>query len=72
MGRADPPAFLHHPLVLKPSGEKLSKANRDTGLTELRQAGVSPEVLLGEAAFRGGLLEDARQLEVAELPGLFR
>jgi len=71
MGRADQPIFLHHPLVLKPSGEKLSKANQDTGLAELRQAGVSPEMLLGEAAFRGGLLEEARPLEVEELPGLF-
>lgn len=71
IGRPDPPTFLHHPLVLKPSGEKLSKANRDTGLAELRQAGVSPETLLGEAAFRGGLLEEARPLEVEELPGLF-
>ena len=71
MGRVDQPIFLHHPLVLKPSGEKLSKANQDTGLAELRQAGVSPETLLGEAAFRGGLLEEARPLEVEELPGLF-
>ena len=71
IGRPDPPTYLHHPLVLKPSGEKLSKANRDTGLAELRRAGVSPETLLGEAAFRGGLLEEARSLEVEELPGLF-
>jgi glutamyl-tRNA synthetase/glutamyl-Q tRNA(Asp) synthetase len=71
IGRPDQITFLHHPLVLKPSGEKLSKANRDTGLAELRQAGVTPETLLGEAAFRGGLLEEARPLEVAELPGLF-
>jgi len=71
IGRPDPPAFLHHPLVLRPSGEKLSKANRDTGLAELRQAGVSPEMLLGEAAFRGGLLQESRPLEVVELPDLF-
>ncbi len=71
IGRPDPPTFLHHPLVLKPSGEKLSKANKDTGLADLRQAGITPETLLGEAAFRGGLLAEARPLEVAELPGLF-
>ena len=71
IGRPDPPTYLHHPLVLKPSGEKLSKANQDTGLADLRQAGATPETLLGEAAFRGGLLAEARPLEVAELPGLF-
>ena len=71
IGRPDPPTFLHHPLVLKPSGEKLSKANQDTGLAELRQAGVSPEVLLGEAAFRGGLLKESRPLNPVELPDLF-
>ena len=39
LGRPAPPVFLHHPLILKPSGEKLSKANRDTGLGELRARG---------------------------------
>ncbi len=71
IGRPDLTTFLHHPLVLKPSGEKLSKANQDTGLAELRQAGVSPEMLLGEAAFRGGLLKESRPLNVVELPDLF-
>lgn len=70
LGRKHPPAFYHHPLVLKPSGEKLSKANKDTGLAELRQAGAKPEDLLGEAAFRGGLLPEPRPLRVNELPDL--
>ena len=70
LGRPAPPVFLHHPLILKPSGEKLSKANKDTGLRELR-GGWSAERVLGEAAFRGGLLPQARRLEVGQLAGLF-
>ena len=71
LGRPAPPVFLHHPLILKPSGEKLSKANRDTGLGELRARGWSPDRVLGEAAARGGLLPQARRLAADELARLF-
>ncbi len=40
-------------------------------MAQLRAAGVSAEELLGEAALRGGLLNEARPLEVEELPRLF-
>jgi glutamyl-tRNA synthetase/glutamyl-Q tRNA(Asp) synthetase len=65
------PIYLHHRLILKPSGEKLSKASRDTGLRELRAAGWTPGQVLGEAAFQGGLMPQARPFTAAELPGLF-
>jgi glutamyl/glutaminyl-tRNA synthetase len=63
--------FLHHPLIMKDSGEKLSKAARDTGLRDLRAAGASPAQVLGEAAFRAGLLRQNRPLEPTELSALF-
>lgn len=44
------PKFIHHPLILKPSGEKLSKSAGDTGVRELRAAGLSPEEVIGRAA----------------------
>jgi glutamyl-tRNA synthetase/glutamyl-Q tRNA(Asp) synthetase len=47
LGRAQPPAFLHHPLIRKPGGEKLSKANRDTAIRDLRAAGATPQELFG-------------------------
>jgi glutamyl-tRNA synthetase/glutamyl-Q tRNA(Asp) synthetase len=50
LGRASPPRFLHHPLVMKSSDEKLSKADRDTGIRELRRAGVSADAVIGRAA----------------------
>lgn len=46
LGRAEPAAFLHHPLIRKSGGEKLSKASGDTGLKELRAMGVRPEEVL--------------------------
>jgi glutamyl-tRNA synthetase/glutamyl-Q tRNA(Asp) synthetase len=41
LGRKTMPLFLHHPLIMKPSGEKLSKASGDTGVREMRAAGMS-------------------------------
>lgn len=55
LGRSEPPRFLHHPLVRKPSGQKLSKADGDTGIRELRAAGVQPADVLESAARLGGL-----------------
>ena len=39
LGREVPPRFLHHPLVRKSSGAKLSKSDGDTGIRDLRAAG---------------------------------
>ncbi len=40
LGRTAMPLLLHHPLIRKPSGEKLSKASGDTGVREMRAAGM--------------------------------
>jgi glutamyl-tRNA synthetase/glutamyl-Q tRNA(Asp) synthetase len=39
IGRAAPPQFLHHTLLRKPGGAKLSKSDGDTGVRDLRAAG---------------------------------
>jgi glutamyl-tRNA synthetase/glutamyl-Q tRNA(Asp) synthetase len=62
LGREAPPEFLHHPLILKPGGEKLSKAGRDTSVRDLRAAGATREELLGRAAAAVGLLPAPRPL----------
>jgi glutamyl/glutaminyl-tRNA synthetase len=49
LGRPTPPVFLHHPLLLKPGGAKLSKSSGDTGVRELRAAGVSPPEVIATA-----------------------
>ncbi|HEV8123997.1 MAG TPA: glutamate--tRNA ligase family protein [Gemmatimonadales bacterium] len=56
LGRRVPPAFLHHPLLYRPDGAKLSKSNRDTGVRELRAAGYSAEQVIAMAARSVGLL----------------
>lgn len=71
LGRANPPVFLHHPLILKPNGEKLSKALRDTGIRELRAQGRSPELVLGMAAKAAGLVAAVREVGQKELIELF-
>jgi glutamyl-tRNA synthetase/glutamyl-Q tRNA(Asp) synthetase len=58
LGRDEPPVFAHHPLIVKPSGEKLSKATGDTGIRELRAGGARPGDVLREAAARSGLPRD--------------
>jgi glutamyl-tRNA synthetase/glutamyl-Q tRNA(Asp) synthetase len=40
LGRDEPPRFLHHRLLRKHSGAKLSKSDGDTGVRELRAAGL--------------------------------
>lgn len=49
LGRKTMPLFLHHPLIVKPSGEKLSKASGDTGVREMRAAGMSAEEVVDAA-----------------------
>ena len=55
LGRDSPPRYLHHPLIRRPDGVKLSKANRDTGIRDLRASGWSVEGVLGAAAQAVGL-----------------
>jgi glutamyl-tRNA synthetase/glutamyl-Q tRNA(Asp) synthetase len=50
LGRATPPEFLHHALIRKPGGAKLSKSDGDTGVRELRAAGRSAAEVIALAA----------------------
>jgi glutamyl-tRNA synthetase/glutamyl-Q tRNA(Asp) synthetase len=72
LGRPAAPRFLHHPLIRKPSGEKLSKASGDTGIRELRRTGVSPGVILGRAAALCGLVDVERAISRTGLGNLVR
>jgi glutamyl/glutaminyl-tRNA synthetase len=49
VGRATPPVFWHHPLVMGADGDKLSKSKGDTSLRELRAAGLSPAHVIARA-----------------------
>jgi glutamyl-tRNA synthetase/glutamyl-Q tRNA(Asp) synthetase len=71
LGRERPPVFLHHPLIRKENGAKLSKSSGDTGVRELRAAGATPETVLGAAAWRTGLLPRSEPLPAGALASLF-
>jgi glutamyl-tRNA synthetase/glutamyl-Q tRNA(Asp) synthetase len=71
LGRETPPTFLHHPLILKPSGEKLSKAAGDTGVRELRARGRTAADIIGRAAAAVGLIETSRPVSASEVSQFF-
>jgi glutamyl-tRNA synthetase/glutamyl-Q tRNA(Asp) synthetase len=71
LGRTHPPVFLHHPLIRKPGGQKLSKSSGDTGIRELRAAGVTPAAALGRAAFLTGLQPSDAPVPPSDLVKLF-
>jgi glutamyl/glutaminyl-tRNA synthetase len=59
LGRPAPPAFLHHPLILRPDGRKLSKSAGDTAVRELQQAGRSADEVIAIAAAASGWSSNA-------------
>lgn len=56
IGRAVPPRFTHHPLVMKSPTEKLSKSDGDTGVRDLRAAGWSAADVRARAHAQLGIL----------------
>jgi glutamyl/glutaminyl-tRNA synthetase len=50
LGRFEPPAFLHHPLLMKSSTQKLSKSDGDSGIRDLRAKGWTPEQVISSLA----------------------
>jgi glutamyl/glutaminyl-tRNA synthetase len=71
LGRPSPATFAHHRLVRRADGHKLSKADGDTSVRDLRATGRTAPDLIGEAAVAVGLLDAPRPIEAAHLDGLF-
>lgn len=71
LGRTGPPIFAHHPLILRPDGSKLSKADAATSVRELRAAGRTAPELIGEAATAVRLIDTPRPIAAAEVGRLF-
>ena len=59
MGRPEPPKYLHHALIVDASGKKLSKREKAHSIRQDREAGVSPQELLGRVLFKAGLQASA-------------
>jgi glutamyl-tRNA synthetase/glutamyl-Q tRNA(Asp) synthetase len=54
LGRRQPPRFLHHPLIMKSATQKLSKADADTSVRDMRALGASPDEVIGRALQAAG------------------
>jgi glutamyl-tRNA synthetase len=59
-------SYLHVPMLLGPGGRKLSKRDLDLDMGELRRR-VTPERMIGELAFRLGLIDRSEPVSAAEL-----
>ena len=71
LGRETPPVFVHHPLIMKSTTQKLSKSDGDTGVHDLRAAGLTASEVIGRAAAAVGLRPDASPLDAQDVPRLF-
>lgn len=71
IGRATPPVFVHHPLIMKSPTQKLSKSDGDSGIRDLRAAGWTAARVIGHAAHRVGLRSSAGELEASAVAALF-
>ena len=72
LGRATPPEFVHHPLIRRRGGEKLSKSSGDTGIRQLRQAGLTPPEVIGRAAAAVHLINGVEPVAAANVGELFQ
>jgi glutamyl-tRNA synthetase/glutamyl-Q tRNA(Asp) synthetase len=70
LGRQTPPRFFHHGLLMKSPTQKMSKSDGDTGVRELRDRGWTPEMVIGEAAARAGLIPAPRPIRAADVSSI--
>jgi glutamyl-tRNA synthetase/glutamyl-Q tRNA(Asp) synthetase len=71
LGRPASAHFAHHPLIMRNADQKLSKSDGDTGVRDLRAEGWSSEQVIGAAAHRVGLIDEARPLSPSAARALF-
>jgi glutamyl-tRNA synthetase/glutamyl-Q tRNA(Asp) synthetase len=71
LGRSQPAQYFHHPLLLDPSGRKLSKSDGDAGVREMRAAGITAPEVIGRAAAAVGLRDSPHPLMAMDVALLF-
>ena len=67
-----PPRFAHVPLLCDAEGERLSKRQKSLAAATLRQAGASPEALVGHIAALAGVIDRPEPVRPQELIPHFR
>jgi glutamyl-Q tRNA(Asp) synthetase len=68
LGRAEPAAFLHHPLVMKTPTQKLSKSEGDVSVAGLRARGWTAGRVIAHAAASVGLVSRERSMKASDAP----
>ena len=71
LGREAPATFAHHPLIRRPDGAKLSKADGDTGGPRAARGRPDGRRADRRGGRRGRADRHARPIEAAEVGGLF-
>ena len=71
LGRETQPRFLHHPIIRRISGQKLSKAEGDTAIRRLIDEGRTPAELFGLAARLAGVRETDDPIDPGDLAAVF-
>ena len=66
------PTFCHVPLVVGPDGRRLAKRHGDTRISSFREAGASPEGILGFLAASCGWAEPGESVTLGELVSRFK
>ena len=66
-----PPVYRHIPLLVDAQGRRLCKRDRDLEMGSLRQAGASPQQILGDLGYFAGLLPDRGPATLQQLLELF-
>ena len=61
------PDYCHVPLVVGPDGRRLAKRHGDTRISSYREAGVSPERIIGMLAASCGWAERGTEVDLASL-----
>jgi glutamyl/glutaminyl-tRNA synthetase len=72
LGRGEPAAFAHHPVIRNPDGSKISKATNATAVASRLDGGRSAAELFGDAAALVGLIDRPRPITRAEFAGLVK
>lgn len=71
LGRPQTPLFLHHPLIRDKTGRKLSKRRFSESVSQLRERGINPDEVIGEAVYRCGLTPHPAPLSAPEAVARF-
>ena len=67
LGLSPQPRYWHLPLVIGPDGKRLAKRHGDTRIAHYRDAGATPQRILGLVAYWSGMNDHRREIDMAEL-----